>query len=42
MRITLAEWLARIPHFEVAPDTKITMRGGIVGSMDALPLVWPV
>lgn len=42
MRITLTEWLARIPHFEVAPGAKITMRGGIVGSMDALPLVWPV
>jgi len=40
MRITLTEWLARIPHFEVAPDAKITMFGGIVGSMDKLPLIW--
>ncbi|WP_324741678.1 cytochrome P450 [Tsuneonella sp. CC-YZS046] len=40
MRITLAEWLARIPHFDVAPDTDIVMRGGIVGSMDSLPLIW--
>lgn len=42
MRITLAEWLARIPHFEVAPGAAITMRGGIVGSMETLPLVWAV
>jgi hypothetical protein len=42
MRITLTEWLARIPHFELAEGAKITMRGGIVGSMVALPLVWPV
>ena len=41
MRITLTEWLARIPHFEVAPSAQITMLGGIVGSMDKLPLIWP-
>ncbi|MGD9473359.1 MAG: cytochrome P450 [Novosphingobium sp.] len=41
MRITLTEWLARIPHFEVDPGAQITMTGGIVGSMDGLPLIWP-
>ena len=41
MRITLTEWLARIPHFELAAGATITMRGGIVGSMTSLPLVWP-
>ncbi len=40
MRITLTEWLARIPNFELAPGARITMTGGIVGSMRALPLVW--
>ena len=41
MRITLTEWLSRIPHFDVAEGAKITMRGGIVGSIETLPLVWP-
>lgn len=42
MRITLTEWLARIPHFELAPGARISMHGGIVGSMETLPLVWTV
>ena len=42
MRITLEEWLARIPQFEVAPTAEIRFRGGLVGVVDALPLVWPV
>lgn len=42
MRITLAEWLARIPHFELAPGAAIAMTGGIVGSMASVPLVWRV
>jgi len=42
MRITLVEWLARIPHFELVPGAQITMTGGIVGSMDRLPLTWPI
>lgn len=38
--ITLTEWLARIPDFSIAPGAKITHQGGIVGSVNGLPLVW--
>ena len=40
VRITIEEWLARIPEFEVAPNAEIHFRGGLVGVVDALPLVW--
>lgn len=40
VRITLEEWLARIPDFAVAPEAHIRFRGGLVGVIDALPLVW--
>lgn len=40
MRLTLEQWLTRIPEFEVAPDAEIRFRGGLVGVVDALPLVW--
>ena len=39
-RIVLEEWLARIPEFRIAPGHLISYTGGIVGSVDALPLVW--
>ena len=42
VRITIEEWLARIPEFTVAPDAEIHFRGGLVGVIDALPLVWEV
>jgi cytochrome P450 len=42
VRILLEEWLARIPDFDVEDDAAITYTGGIVGSVDSLPLVWPV
>ncbi|MGH8597389.1 MAG: cytochrome P450 [Gammaproteobacteria bacterium] len=42
IRITLEEWLARIPEFAVAPAAEIRFRGGLVGVVDALPLVWDV
>lgn len=42
MRITLEEWLARIPDFEVAAGAELRFRGGLVGVVDALPLVWKV
>lgn len=40
IRITLEEWLARIPEFGIAPDAEIHFRGGLVGVVDGLPLVW--
>lgn len=40
LRITLEEWSARIPEFELAPDTAVTFSGGIVACVDSLPLVW--
>ena len=40
MRITLEQWLARIPDFAVAPAAELRFRGGLVGVVDALPLVW--
>ena len=41
MRITLEEWLARIPEFELA-SSDIRCRGGVVGGLIALPLSWDV
>ena len=41
VRITLEEWLRRIPEFAVAPGTTLTYRGGLVGAVNHLPLVWP-
>jgi cytochrome P450 len=40
LKVTLQEWLARIPEFEVAPDSRIRFSGGLLGSVNALPLVW--
>ncbi len=40
MRITLEEWLARVPEFRLAPGATLRFRGGLVGVVDALPLVW--
>jgi cytochrome P450 len=40
LKVTLQEWLARIPEFEVAPDCRIRFSGGLLGSVNALPLVW--
>ncbi|MDB5715016.1 MAG: cytochrome [Sphingomonadales bacterium] len=42
LRITLEEWLKRIPEFSLAADAGITYRSGIVGTVDRLPLIWPV
>ncbi len=39
-RILLEEWLARIPEFDVKPGFEITYTGGIVGSVNTVPLVW--
>jgi cytochrome P450 len=40
LRITLEEWLARIPRFALAPDARIESQSGIVGCVRSLPLVW--
>lgn len=40
IRITLEEWLGRIPAFSLAPSHDVTFTGGVVGVVDALPLVW--
>lgn len=41
VRITLEEWLRRIPEFWIAPGTKLGFRAGLVGAVEALPLIWP-
>ncbi len=40
LRITLEEWLRRIPDFSVAPNATVTCTGGVVGVVDNLSLVW--
>lgn len=42
IRITLEEWLARIPDFEVPDDVEITFSAGAAGSVDSLPLKWKI
>jgi cytochrome P450 len=42
LRITMEEWLARIPEFAVAPGGNIRHRAGITGALEALPLIWEV
>lgn len=41
VKITLEEWLARIPDFELAPDADLKYRSGIVGTVKGIRLVWP-
>ena len=38
--ITLEEWLSAIPDFEVAPESDLTCKPGIVGSITRLCLQW--
>jgi len=40
IRLVLEEWLKRIPEFHLAPDAKIEMKGGMVGSVRELQLRW--
>jgi len=40
LRLTLEEWLARIPDFAVPDDDPPVMQGGIVGCVLRLPLCW--
>jgi cytochrome P450 len=40
IRITLEEWLRRIPNFDVAPDGLVEFKSGIVACVTTLPLTW--
>jgi camphor 5-monooxygenase len=42
LRITLEEWLARIPNFQIMPGQQPVTQGGIVGCVQKLPLQWDV
>jgi cytochrome P450 len=42
LRITLEEWLDRIPEFRIMPGEQPVTRGGIVGCVVKLPLQWQV
>jgi cytochrome P450 len=41
IRLTIEEWLARIPDFALDPEGSPMFGSGIVGTVNALPLVWP-
>jgi cytochrome P450 len=41
LRVSIEEWLARIPDFAIAPGAQVRFSGGIVGVVESLPLVWP-
>ncbi|GGC34182.1 cytochrome P450 [Novosphingobium marinum] len=40
VRITLEEWLPRIPDFRVDETDRVEMEGGIVATVNRLPLRW--
>ncbi|MEQ1574226.1 MAG: cytochrome P450 [Vicinamibacterales bacterium] len=40
LEITLDEWLARIPEFEIDPVRPPTMKGGVLGALLTLELRW--
>jgi cytochrome P450 len=40
LRITIEEWLRRIPEFSVKPGAKIEYEGGVAAVVCELPLVW--
>jgi cytochrome P450 len=42
LRITLEEWLARIPDFRIMAGRQPITQGGIVGCVKELPLQWDV
>ncbi|RVQ65165.1 cytochrome P450 [Croceicoccus ponticola] len=41
IRITLEEWMSRIPNFGLAPGIKVRHVPGGVAGVESLPLVWP-
>jgi cytochrome P450 len=40
--ITLEEWFKRIPEFELSQNAHISYKGGLVATIDNVPLVWSV
>jgi cytochrome P450 len=42
LKIALAEWLVRIPEFRINPADSLQMCGGIVATVQRLPLLWDV
>lgn len=40
VQVTLEEWLKRIPEFELIPDAKVQYSGGVVGSINCVPITW--
>lgn len=40
VRLTVEEWLKRIPDFAIDPKRPVVKKAGLVGSVQALPLVW--
>jgi cytochrome P450 len=42
LRVTIEEWLRRIPDFEIAPGQIVEFTGGIVAVVNSVPLVWDV
>ncbi|HKY81177.1 MAG TPA: cytochrome P450 [Sphingobium sp.] len=40
LRIVLEEWLKRFPEFEIADESQVEFRAGIVAAMARLPLRW--
>ena len=40
LKITLEEWLKRIPEFALAPDADLRFRSGIVGTVKGISLIW--
>ena len=41
LTIAIEEWLPRIPDFAVDAARPVSVKGGIVATLDRLPLVWP-
>ena len=41
LEIMIAEWLTRIPEFEIDPERPAAMKGGVLNAVLALHLRWP-
>ncbi|WP_395001360.1 cytochrome P450 [Sphingomonas sp.] len=40
LTISIEEWLARVPGLRLSPGAAVCFKGGIVGCVESLPLVW--